>query len=88
MIFHDNGQITVKLGNQHEQIMANASVGTDELKGEFRGTLYWGNKVQSGPAHTINIHVKKNQDRMYGAATESEDTRNSLSPSYICLHRA
>jgi CubicO group peptidase (beta-lactamase class C family) len=87
MTFYNNGQISVRLDNQHEQTMANASVATDELKGDFRGTLCGRNKVQSGPAHTISIHVKKDQDRMYGVATESEETGAYLSPSYIRLHR-
>lgn len=85
--FYDNGQINVRLGSQHEQIMANVGIRTGELKGDFRGTLCWRNKAQSPSAHTISIHVRKNQNRMYGVATESEETGPYLSPSYIYLHR-
>jgi CubicO group peptidase (beta-lactamase class C family) len=87
MIFHDNGKIDVSLGEHHETVLKNASLGNGELKGDFKGTFCSRIMVKYSHSQTISIHVKINNNRMYGVATESEGGKGLLSPSYVCLQR-
>jgi CubicO group peptidase (beta-lactamase class C family) len=87
MIFHDNGKIDVRLGELHETAVKNAGVGNGELKGEFQGACCSKKRVKCSYAHTIRIHMKVTNNRMYGVATETDEGKGLLSPSYICLYK-
>lgn len=86
LFFHDNSKIHVKLGKQHERILKNAGVRSDEFKGDFQGISPIENELHS--EHTISIHVRVKKNRMYGVATAELNARKGLlSPSYVYLDK-
>lgn len=88
MVFHSNGKIDVRLGEHHETVLRNVTVGNGELKGDFPVVSFRENKMQHSHMHTISIHLRVENSRMYGVATEElQEGKSQLSPSYICLHR-
>lgn len=87
MVFHKKGEIIVKFGKQRGTTLDNVSVRNDELEGDFRAKLPRAYGIDNERA--ISIHVKVENNRMYGVATaEPEPSKGLLSPSYVCLNKA
>jgi CubicO group peptidase (beta-lactamase class C family) len=85
MVFHDNGKIHVRIDKRHRTLLSSASVRHNELKGDFRGTLP--NEEGLHREHTIDIHVRVKNGRMYGVATAKFEAEHGtvMLPSYISL---